>query len=90
MNDAYDEDGETAYMKMGWDHNVWNCNIPTERSIMICDDRFQSDYLILEAGIILGDLGFSSSQAEMHSCGKWHWFEFVDKETAMAFKLKWS
>ena len=90
MNNLYDEDGETAYMKMGWDNNVKNCDVPVERSVMISDDPYDSDYLILEAGITLGELGISSEQARMHHCGKWHWFEFDDKETAMAFKLKWT
>ena len=85
----YDENGETEYMRLGWDNNVWNCNIPIERSVMISDSLDENEYDILQAGIILGELGVAEGQHEMHSCGKWWWIEFTEEEIALAFKLKW-
>lgn len=85
----YDENGETEYMRLGWDNNVWNCNIPIERSVMISDSLDENEYDILQAGIILGELGVAESQREVRSCGKWWWIEFTEEEIALAFKLKW-
>ena len=83
---------ENEYMKLGWDNNVKNCNVPIDRSVMICDDPYSGGYEILQAGIIIGELGLKldgSIGVGMHSCGKWHWMEFKDSADAMAFKLRW-
>ncbi len=81
---------ETEYMKKGWAHNVINCNIDLERSVMISDDKYYPEYDALVAGIVLGNLLIEDDQYNFCKCGKWSWLEFKDKETAMAFKLRWS
>jgi len=85
----YGDDGETTYIKMGWDHNILNCNIDESRSIMISDDQFRYEYDVLRAGIIIGQLGINELVFNLCSCGKWHWLEFFDSVDAIAFKLKW-
>ena len=83
-------DGETEYMKKGWDNNVINCSIDETRAVMIADEQFDYEWAALEAGIIIGGLEIPRENVEMSSCGKWLWLTFIDAETAMAFKMRWS
>ena len=80
---------ETEYMKRGWENNVKNCKIPTERSVMIDDSVHTDSFRCLHAGTILGKLGLDESKFNILACGKWHWLEFTTQEDAMAFKLLW-
>lgn len=92
MEEDFDDDcdGETSYIKSGWDNNVKNCNIDELRTVMICDDPMDYEYAALEAGTIIGELGIRANIDKMCSCGTWLWIEFDSPEAAMAFKLRWS
>lgn len=85
-----DYDGDTLYIKAGWDNNVDNCNIDESRTVMICDDPADYEYAALEAGIIIGEMGIQHDAVKMSSCGTWLWVVFDTPETAMAFKLRWA
>ena len=85
-----DYDRQDAYTLAGWANNVVNCSIDESRTIMIGEDRDNFEYVALEAGIIIGEMGIGSKAVEMCSCGTWIWIEFDCAETAMAFKIRWS
>ena len=78
--------------KNPWEWNVENCSVPVERAVMISDNpsRYNACYDVLEAGMVLVELGITLDQAQMHGCGKWFWFEFIDEADALAFKLRWT
>lgn len=80
---------ENSYMKLGWDNNVENCNIPIERSIMISDEMHGGAWEALEAGYLLSDLKIEKEKAGLHGCGKWIWIQFDNVSDAVAFKLLW-
>ena len=84
-----DDFEEPEYWQKGWDNNVENCNIDVLRSVMISDDLNNAEYNALQAGHLLGKLNIEVDDAEMHSCGKWHWLVFKDESMAVAFKLLW-
>lgn len=90
MEEDFEDDcGETDYIKSGWDNNVDNCNIDESRTVMIGDDTADYEYVALEAGIIIGEMGIRSNTITMSSCGTWLWIVFDSPEMAMAFKLRW-
>lgn len=90
--DFYDDgdddlDGDLI-LEGDWDYNVKNCSVPVERSVMIsCDSFNNTEWIALEAGVILGKLNIT--EYNLHRCGKWRWLEFVKEEDAVAFKLMW-
>ena len=80
---------ETDYMKKGWKNNVQNCNIDESRCVMISDDLFEAENKALEAGLLIGRMELEKQFIGMSSCGKWHWLEFENQESAVAFKIMW-
>jgi len=82
---------DVEYIQKGWDHNAKNCNVPLDRSVLICDQLYDYEASLIRASFILGKIGvdLDNDQATFHFCGKWRWIEFSKIEDAIAFKLVW-
>lgn len=80
---------ETWYMKQNWEYNVKNCNIPVERSVMICDQICDYAWDAMKAGYLLSELKIEKEKAILHECGRWIWLQFDNVADAVAFKLLW-
>lgn len=80
---------ETWYMKQNWEYNVKNCNIPVERSVMVCDQTEDYPWAGLAAGFLLSDLKIEKEKLELYRCGRWIWIQFENISDAVAFKLLW-
>lgn len=80
---------ETWYMKQNWEYNVKNCNIPVERSVMVCDQIDDHPWLTHDAGYLLSELKIKKEKALLCGCGRWIWIQFDDVADAVAFKLLW-
>lgn len=86
----------TEYNELGWNNNVKNCHIPTNRSHMLSDSSYSAPWAMWRAGTVLGQMKLNPTSDSdegdynLHRCGKWIWVEFEEEKYLSWFLLLWA
>lgn len=79
-----------SYIELGWENNIRNCNIPTERSHMISDNDHGAPWITLRLGHVLEQMDLKMTiDYTVNRCGKWIWIEFRKQKHLSWFLLLW-